>query len=30
MMHLTLERHAYLHDRTMGKLYIVEEIFHTL
>jgi hypothetical protein len=29
-MLLTLERHAYLSDRTMGKLYVGDEIFHTL
>lgn len=29
-MKLTLERHTYLEDRTMGKLYVGDEIFHTL
>ena len=29
-MRITLERHAYLTDRTMGKLYVGPEIFHTL
>lgn len=29
-MKITLERHAYLHDRTMGRLYVGDEVFHTL
>jgi len=29
-LNILLERHAYLPDRTMGKLYVEDEILHTL